>query len=303
MFSSLNFLAKPLLVLLVFAFIAVPVHAQSSIPFGTTSQGHIIVKAKINGVEGSFILDTGAGMTLITKAFSDQVGKLHHQDGSYTGFRATGERLVADLYDAQTLALGNFVEHNPVLTIFDVNLGPVDGLISLRSFKEQPFTIDYSSKRIIFETARSIAVLRKSGHRIPLQVEDSREKALTIFAYFTVNNSLTLQFSIDSGAGNDVYRLNSEFVKGLGIDTANASKIEIPSEFNPDYKTVIYRANVKSISAKASAEVCRQDVQASFIQGLIYDGIVSLNWIGEKISFDLKSREMIVHPLKTGHIY
>lgn len=59
-----------------------------------------MVKAKINGVEGNFIFDTGAGLTLITKAFSDKIGKLHKQDGSFTGFRATGEKLTADLYDA-----------------------------------------------------------------------------------------------------------------------------------------------------------------------------------------------------------
>jgi hypothetical protein len=59
----------------------------------------------IGGVEGKFILDTGAGMTLTTKAISDQVGKLHQQDGSYTGFRATGKRMEAELYDALTLAL------------------------------------------------------------------------------------------------------------------------------------------------------------------------------------------------------
>jgi hypothetical protein len=269
-------------------------HAQSFIPFELTPQGHIMVKAKVNGLEGNFIFDTGAGLTLITKTFSDKIGKLHKQDGSYTAFRATGEKLTAELYDAQTLALGNFVEHNPVLTIFDVNLGPIDGLISLMSFKKQPFTIDYSSKKIIFETEKSMSAIRKSGHQIPLQLEESREKALTIFAYFIVNDKLTLQFSIDSGAGNNIYRLNSKYTSALGIDTAKASRIAIPSEFNPKVKTIIYQANIKSITAKSSPVIQCRDVKASFIDGLIYDGIISLNWIGEKVTFDLKKRELIV---------
>jgi hypothetical protein len=269
-------------------------HAQSAIPFELTPQGHIMLRAKVNGVEGNFILDTGAGLTLITKTFSDKVGSLHKQDGSYTAFRATGEQLTADLFNAETVALGNFVERNPVLTIFDVNLGPIDGLISLMSFKEQPFTIDYTHKKLIFESDKQLSAIRKSGRQIPLQLEDSREKALAIFAYFTVNDKLTLQFSIDSGAGNNVYRLNSRHIPALGIDTTNATKITIPSEFNPKVKTVIYQGNVKSIVAKASPDIQCRDVKASFIDGLIYDGIVSLNWIGQQVTFDLKRREMIV---------
>ncbi|RKR80838.1 aspartyl protease [Mucilaginibacter gracilis] len=283
------------LFLFLFAIITTNIsHAQSFIPFELTPQGHIVVKAKINGVEGNFIFDTGAGLTLITKTFSDKIGKLHKQDGSYTAFRATGEKLTVDLYDAKTVALGNFIEHNPVLTIFDVNLGPIDGLISLMSFKEQPFTINYTNKRIIFETNKSMPAIRKAGHTIPLQLEESRDKALTMAAYFIVNNKLTLQFLIDSGAGSNIYRINSRYITALGVDTANASKIAIPSEFNPKVNTIIYQANVKSITAKQTPAIQCQDVKASFIDGLIYDGIVSLNWIGKQVTFDMKKREMIV---------
>ena len=269
-------------------------HAQSFIPFELTDQGHMMIKAKVNGVEGNFIFDTGAGLTLITKTFSEKIGQLPKQDGSFTAFRATGEQLTADLYDAQTLALGNFVEHNPVVTIFDINLGPIDGLISLMSFKDRPFTIDYTNKKIVFETKKSMLSIRKSGHPIPLQLAESRDKALTIFTYFVVNDKLTLQFSIDSGAGSNSFRINSKYTPALGIDTAKASKIVIPSEFNPEMKSIIYQTNIKSITAKASSAVQCRDVKASFIDGLIYDGIVSLNWIGNKITFDLKKREMIV---------
>jgi predicted aspartyl protease len=253
-----------------------------------------VIKAKINGVEGNFIFDTGAGLTLITKTFSNKISNLHKQDGAYTAFRATGEKLTAELYDAQTVTLGNFAEHNPVLTIFDANLGPIDGLISLMSFRNQPFTIDYTNKKIIFETAQSLSAIQKSGHQVPLQLDQSRDKALTIAAYFMVNDKLTLQFTIDSGAGSNIFRINSRYIPALGIDTANADKIAIPSEFNPKLKTIIYNANVKSITAKASTSIQCHDVKASFIDGLIYDGILSLNWIGKQITFDLKKQEMIV---------
>jgi hypothetical protein len=269
-------------------------YAQSTIPFDVTPQGHILVKAKVNGVEGNFIFDTGAGLTLITKTFSEKIGKLHKQDGTYTGFRATGEKLTAELYDGQTVALGDFTEHDPVITIFDVNLGTIDGLISLMSFKKQPLTIDYINKKLVFETEKSLSAIRKTGNHIPLQLEESREKALTIFAYFMVNDKLTLQLSMDSGAGSNSYRFNSKYIAALGVDTVNANKIVIPSEFDPKIKTVIYQSTVKSIAAKASPVVDCKDVKASFIDGLIYDGIISINWLGKQITFDLQKREMIV---------
>jgi len=286
--------SKSIFLGLCFLLLTSTAQAQSSIPFEVTPQGHLLVKAKINGVEGSFIFDTGAGLTLVTKTFSDKMGKLHKQDGSYTGFRATGEKLTAELYDAQTVTLGNFVEQNPVVTIFDVNLGPIDGLISLMSFKKQPLTIDYPNKKLVFETAKSMSVLRKSGHQIPLQLEESRDKALTIFAYFKVNDKLNLQFSMDSGAGSNSYRINSKYITALGIDTVGAHKIVIPSEFDPKVKTIIYQTNVKSIVAKASPSIECGDVKASFIDGLIYDGIMSINWIGKQITFDLEKKQMIV---------
>jgi len=110
-------------------------YAQSSIPFTTNSQGHIIIKASINGVEGNFIFDTGAGLTLITKTFSEKIKGLIKQDDDYTSFRATGEKMTIDLYKANSLSLGSYVEQNPELTIIDVNFGEIDGLVSLMSFK------------------------------------------------------------------------------------------------------------------------------------------------------------------------
>jgi predicted aspartyl protease len=66
--------------------------AQTSIPFEITNAGHILIKASVNGIEGNFLFDTGGGLTLITKTFSDKLSGLHKQDGGYTSFRATGER-------------------------------------------------------------------------------------------------------------------------------------------------------------------------------------------------------------------
>ena len=270
------------------------IEAQTKIPFELSPQGHIMIKTTFNGVEGNFIFDTGGGMTMLTKKFADRIGALKKMDGGYTAFRATGERIDVDLYQAASLKLGNISEHQPLLTYIDVDFGPIDGLISLMTFKNQPFTIDYLNKVILLEDKPALTALKKTGHLVPLQMDISRDKTLGIAAYFTLNKKVNLQLIIDSGAGTNVFRINSKYTTQLGIDTAKAEKILKPSEFDPKFKTTIYRANLAEIASTAFSAINKKDVTAAFIPGLIYDGIISLNWIGSKITFDLAKAEMIV---------
>ena len=271
--------------------------AQPIVPIQITDEGHILVKAKINGVEGNFIFDTGGGLTLCTETFAAKVSGLVKQDGSFTVFRATGEKIDLDMYSAKELTIGNYTQKAFTLTIIDADFGEIDGLISLMSFQHQPFTIDFEQKKIFIETKKNVSKRKKTGFTIPLQLETGRDKALDIFAYFTVNNKLTLQFCLDSGAGNDVFRINSKFMLQLGIDTTRSQlvvKTQKQSEFNPNYKTSIYKATVSKLSAKDNIAIKKENFTAHFIDGLIYDGVVSINWIGRQITFDLGKSEMIV---------
>ncbi|MHB8206030.1 retropepsin-like aspartic protease [Mucilaginibacter sp.] len=274
--------------------INVVAYAQSAIPFTITAQGHIMIKASINGVEGNFIFDTGSGLTVITKTFASKINGLTKEDGDLTSFRATGEKMTVDLYKANALSLGGFVEQNPQLTVVDANLGEIDGLVSLMSFRNQPFTIDYNKKQIVFETGETLAAIKKQGSVVPLQMDIARDKTLDVFIYVVVNNKLTLQFCIDSGAGANIYRINGKYVSALGVDTVSVVKIYHPSEFNPQIKTVIYSANLQSLAIKGFSTVNVQNVKTQFIDGLIYDGIVCLNWIGKQVTFDLPHSEMVV---------
>ncbi|MGY0035940.1 retropepsin-like aspartic protease [Pedobacter sp. NJ-S-72] len=271
---------------------------KNECPITITDQGHIMVKAKINGVEGNFIFDTGAGLTLVTKKFSAKIKGLSKQDGGYTAFRATGEKLDADLFNASTLSLGTFSEANPVLTIFDVDFGPIDGLVSLMSFKNQVVTVDYEHKKLIFENQKSFTELKKKGKTVALQLSISRDKSLDMFAYFNVNNKLNLQFSIDCGSGQNVFRINSKYMPALGIDSTDTSKVTAryqPSEFNPAVKTRLYSTNIESIAIRDNPAASVTNQKATFVEGLIYDGIVSLNWIGKKITIDVKNSQLIIN--------
>ncbi|MCK7554149.1 aspartyl protease family protein [Chitinophaga sedimenti] len=87
--------------------------AQSNIPFELLPSGHLLVKAKADGVEGNFIFDTGGGLTVFTKVFFDKLRQVKKQDGGYTGFRATGERLDIDLYNVSSFEFGGIKKPMP----------------------------------------------------------------------------------------------------------------------------------------------------------------------------------------------
>ena len=273
-------------------------YAQTVIPIQIIPGGHILVKASINGVEGNFVFDTGGGLHVVTKKFADKLRNFPKQDGGFTGFRATGERIDADLYTAQLLTLDGFAVKSPTVAVIDANFGPIDGLISLMSFQQTPFTIDYEQKKLIIETDKSLAARKKAAKAtIPLQLERNRDKSLDIFAYFTLENKLTLQFLLDSGAGNNVFRFNAKNIPALGIDvndTAKVKRIARRSEIDTSFQSSIYQTKVGSLAAKAAPMVKAEGINASFVEGLIYDGIVSINWLGKLLTIDLAKSEMLI---------
>jgi calcineurin-like phosphoesterase family protein/gag-polyprotein putative aspartyl protease len=79
---------------------------EEAIPFTQDGDGHILIKAMINGVEGNFMFDTGAGVNVVTKHFFDKLQHVIPDDGFYTGFRATGDRIDSKIYHAEELTIG-----------------------------------------------------------------------------------------------------------------------------------------------------------------------------------------------------
>lgn len=288
--------ALPKIVAIVFAFFLVTTHstqAQSVFPIQITDDGHILLEAKINGVQGSFLFDTGAGLTVITKDFASKIDGLTKLDGGYTGFRATGERLDLNLYRGASVKIGARELSKSAISIIDMDW-PVDGILSLTHFKAQPFTIDFENKKFYLESPTSLVERKAEGTTVPVQLEDSRNIALDVFTYITVNDSLTLQTSLDSGAGFDVFRIKAEYMPALDIDSSKVEKTYKQSNYNPDEGNTFYHTTLDKMMLHTFPKINVEDFNVTFVQGLIYDAIMSINWLGSQITFDLAREEMIV---------
>ena len=272
---------------------------EESVPFTLDGDGHILVKAVVDGVEGNFIFDTGAGLNVVSKKFFDKLPHVVAADSRFTGFRATGDRLDFGLYYAKELRLGANTFPMSAMTYIDVDFGPFDGLISIKNFeKEMIFTIDYKAKTLTFAPRKKLSLLEKEAKAvIPIQLQDDRGVSLDIFCRVRICDTLTLQFSLDSGSGTDVLRINQVFLKYLPIDTADTTrvkKITHPSEFKPGYVSTMYISPIDRLALADAPGIVRRQPKAQFVEDLIYDGIMSVNWLGTKLTFSIPDKEIVI---------
>lgn len=263
------------------------------ISFTQMSGGHILISAKINGIEGKFIFDTGAGVNLLTKKFADKVTDLEKTNHFYTGFRATGEKLPVDLWNSKTLQIGDFKLEKEIFAVYDINF-PFDGLISLTPFKDTPITIDFKNKVLSIETKKSLEqLIRDQDFQMPMQVSNDRNIKIGIATAVQLENKLILNVGLDSGAGFNVFRFNSRYLENLGIDKSKIENKFIPSEFKPDEGNNYYFTELPNMT-DVNNNVSVKNFKATFIDGLIYEGIVGINWIGNRITIDIPNKKLIV---------
>ena len=262
--------------------------AQTTIPFTLSDQGHIIIKAKVDGVEGNFIFDTGAGLNLLFDEFAQ---KLAHRTTYhfFTGHRATGEPLTIPLYHSDDLQIGDAEFKNQLYTTFDISFSGIDGLISLQTFQHVPVTIDYEKKQIIIGELKA----EEKKRFIDIQLDDEAGNSLDVFTHVKINDKATIQVSLDAGAGSRSFWLNDRLVGVLGVDTTGFMKVVKTSEFD---STKTNRFSIGPIGSLATENGLARvkNPQVVFIQGLIYEGKTSIEWLGKKIAISIPDKKIYI---------
>lgn len=125
------------------------------ISFKLSPNGHIMIKASVNGIPGNFVFDTGAGMNLLTKDFADKIDNLEKTTHFYTGHRATGEAITSDLYQSEVLKIANFSIEDEQFAVYDIDF-PLDGLISLTPLQQKAFTVNFEENKLVIESEESL---------------------------------------------------------------------------------------------------------------------------------------------------
>lgn len=266
---------------------------QINIPFTQTPNGHIIIPATINGVEGNFVFDTGAGINLLTKDFADKINDLEKTNHFYTGHRATGEEIKSDLWNSKSLEIGDYKMTNETFAVYDLEF-PLDGLISLTPFKEKQITIDFKNKVLSIESENSLdQLIKNKDFEMPIQIINDREIRIGISTAVKLNDKLSLNVGLDSGAGFNVFRFNSRYMETLDIDSTQIESEVRPSSFKPEEVNRFYYTELEKL-ADSNENTIVKNFKATFIEGLIYEGIMGINWIGEIITIDIPNKKLIV---------
>lgn len=128
----------------------------------------------VAGAARPFIFDTGGGETMITPDVAAAIGCTPY--GRAIGFRAGGDRVAFQYCDDVVLRLGDVAIAHERVGVFDLTsllpagLPPAHGVVSLRSFRAQPVTIDLTAGKVTVETAASAAARTKVMRPLAIRV-------------------------------------------------------------------------------------------------------------------------------------
>jgi hypothetical protein len=254
------------------------------IPFESSQSGHIIVKAKVNGVEGKFIFDTGAGINAVFTGFSKKLS--NRKTGNFfTGHRATGEEMTADLYADAAFDVGGKIFANQQYAIIDFQFGDIDGLVSLQAFRNVPITIDYGKKQLVFDRNTI------QDRSIDIELADYAGRALDIFTSVRINDTLNIQVLLDSGAGINSFWFSSKLMDTLHLKKENFRKVPVKSEFKKDNN--YYFGRIRKLNTVGGLSGLA-DLKGAFVDGLIYEGKTSLDWLGKILTIDIGKKKIFI---------
>ena len=180
------------------------------------------VHLTVNGVPGDFLLDTGGGVTLLSKEFAPKVTCTYW--GRNTGYNMFGKRADGPHCDDVQLVSGD-VALTPVSVgqmdftgMFPGDKAP-DGLLSLDAFDGKTITLDQATGTLTIETPSSLAERAARMTELPMRlVRDCSARCLNAFVAVPTPKGRTWLI-LDSGAGG-VSLIARDYADAFGLDSA-----------------------------------------------------------------------------------
>jgi hypothetical protein len=251
-----------------------PAESPVQIPLRPYLGRLLTVQAVIAGDTLQLLFDTGGGETIISPKVATSIGCI--PSGRSAAFRMSGERVDFSLCPGITLSLGGRAIAPEQVGVWDVQAllppgaPPVDGVLSLKTFVDQPFSMELSAKRLILETAASlqtrVANMKSVRSRIATGVDGDE---LTVFLHGEVRGT-----NADSG--------------WFLLDSGNLDAVQLAPHMRVLDSSVMQSRSADTVTAALTLDGWPA-VQSSFrIRPLLYDGALSeaylRNWT---FSFDL----------------
>lgn len=193
----------------------------TSVVLQTSKETGQSITARIDGIPGTFLFDSGWGVTAVTPAFAAQIGCKPW--GQITGFRAIGERLDMPKCNAAQLQVSGVTLPIPTVGVFDLmELMPkgtplLSGGIGLDVFAGRQITIESRANRVVLETPESLAKRVRNAHVIPIRlVRDSGGVALSVQMGLPTSAGM-VWMELDTGNRSGTYMIGKHVAALLGL--------------------------------------------------------------------------------------
>jgi len=288
-----KFFFIPLLMLLFFF----NTYAQDIIPMDIFGNRFLIVDVLVNdSIKTKFILDTGNGIELVSAKFFDRIKGTAKPKGIFTGFQSVGSRIEVELFEVPSMQIGNYKKNNVVVIPYPPldNADGIDGIVSMKFFEEQPFTMDFKAGKLILETATSLEKIARDAEVIPIFVHDNQGISLDIFLRLRLNHSVDIRAEFDTGTGIDVM-INPYFFRALGIDVSSPNVKTEKFESENGHSQEKYTVVIPTIELVGSKLITQEKVSAVFLQEFIYEGLIGWQLFKNNlITIDYPKRRLMV---------
>lgn len=186
------------------------------------------VEVTVNGHDSPFILDTGAGVTVLTPEETRYAGCTPF--GQVTGFRADGGKVTSSRCGPVTLAIEGYrVDREVAEFDLDKLLGkgapPIGGIVGLASFDGAAITLDLAHDRVTVETRHSLA--RRIRDMRPVSIRIVRGPGGDVVPFIEARaRTGTLWMEVDSGNDGPVF-LAPHAQRQLGISIPEHGKRQL----------------------------------------------------------------------------
>jgi hypothetical protein len=181
-------------------------HAQRSssvISLQPLSGRFLTVRASIAGHEGTFLFDSGSGVSNITPEFAGKIGCKPW--GLISGARMTGQRLDMQRCDNVAVRLGAFQSGPGTIGVFDLgkvlppSMSGIDGTIALDVFASRTVRFSYFHHTLEILDPSSVEKTAELGRSMPIHiVRDAEGMALTVNVPVHTADGIAW-FELDSG--------------------------------------------------------------------------------------------------------
>ena len=256
----------------------------------------VVVPVAVDGVgPRRFVLDTGIGLTLLSKSLCDAIG-CEATGASFTGKRMSGQEVTVPLVDAPPLSLAGVEPRDDVVGVLDTSgfsaeLANIDGFLSLAFFAETAFTVDYAHSHVIVESPATLDERVRSGTVVPVRIE--REgPSVDAFLRLDIPSGRTIEVEIDMGS--DSLILSESLAPEVGVDLADPDVRGVEGTDETGHRYTRYFTELSGVVRVTDAPAVAQPHPEVMFQRIIYNGLVGDAFLRRfTVTYDV-SRERVI---------